>query len=68
MHTEVLRVVEEAVVKVRIMNPVSLNLFGNRRRILAQMDGNLLKGKPLILGILDVESVFECKVFLVSWY
>ena len=48
VYTEVLRAVKEAVVKVRIMNPVSLHFLGDRRRIFAQVDDNLFECKSLI--------------------
>ena len=50
----------------RFKDPVPFDFFGDRCRILAEIPGDLLKGKAFVEGFLNIDPVHKRKVFLVS--
>ena len=67
MDTEVLGIIKGALV-IPVRETVSLYLFGNSSRILAQEPSDILKRSTFIQLIFDVDTVFEGKMFLVARY
>ena len=51
----------------RFVMPVGLHFLRNRSRILAKVTGDLFERESVIKGGFNEESVFECKMLLVSW-
>jgi hypothetical protein len=68
MDTEVPCVIEKALLKVRLMDPVGFDLFGDRSGVLAEVTGDILKRTSLFKGFLDIDPVIEGQVFLDSRY
>ena len=68
MDTEVPCVIEKALLKVRLMDPVGFDLFSDRSWVLVEVTGNILKRPSLLKGFLDIEPVIKGQVFLVSGY
>ena len=64
--TEIMRVVEDPF-GVHIIHPVEPDLFGDRSGIFTEESGDVLKGTSLLQRILDILSVSEGKVFLITW-
>ena len=67
MDTEILSIIKGAFV-IPVGQPMCLYLLGNGSRILAQKASNILKGSAFVQFVFNVDTVFECKVFLVTRY
>ena len=67
LHTKVLRVTEGAFVPC-IHRAMQFHFFRDGSGILAKESGDIFEGPPLAKGFMNVLSVLESKVFLVSWY
>ena len=64
--TEVVRVVENPF-GMYIIHPVEPDLFGDGRGVLTKESGDVFKRTSLLQRILDILSVSESKVFLITW-
>ena len=67
VNTEVVRI-DVAAFVIGINATIEHNLFGDRRRILAEILGYLPKRLVLVQRLLDVLAIFQGKVFVVSRY
>ena len=67
VDTEVKGIVETAFLP-RIGDPVAKDLIRNGRRILAQIFGNGTKGSAFIQCLLNICSVLQRKVFVITRY
>ena len=65
MDAEVVRIIESALV-VPVRQPVSPDLFGYRRGILAEETGDILEREIFVQGLFDIGAVLKCQVFLVT--
>ena len=67
VNTEVIRVGKTALVPC-VSAAVKPHFLGDGGRIFAKELGDILERKSFIKRFLDVESVFQCKVFLITRY
>ena len=67
MNAEVVRVGKTALVPC-VGAAVKAHLFGNGGRIFAKELGDVLERETLVKGFLDVKSIIQSKVLLVSRY
>lgn len=67
VNAKVIGVIKTAAVPC-IDNPVSPYFFGDGRRVLAKIFGNLAEGLSFIKAVFDIDSVIQSQMFMISWY
>ena len=67
LGAEVLRIVEETFSGMILGKSVLLDFFGDGGGVFAQVTSDVFKRRSRVKAVFNVKTVFDCKVFVVSW-